>query len=145
MSDDKIDNDLKEPKAFISYSWTSPGHQERVRSWADRLMNDGVKVMLDIYDLKPGQDKYHFMEKMVTDDSVKHVLMMCDKSYKEKADKRKSGVGTESQIISNEVYEKVEQTKFIPIVCEKDEKGGTIPSNVFEIENLDRFFYTSIG
>lgn len=79
--------------------------------------------MLDIYDLKEGYDKYAFMERMVTDSSVTHVLVICDKKYAEKADLRKAGVGTESQIISLEVYEKVEQSKFIPIVCEFDEKG----------------------
>lgn len=55
---------------------------------------------------------------MVTDPNVTHVLVVCDKAYSEKADARKAGVGTESQIISREVYEKVEQSKFIPVVCE---------------------------
>jgi hypothetical protein len=55
------------------------------------------------------QDKYHFMERMVTDSQVTHVLVICDKQYAEKADARKDGVGTESQIISKEVYDKVEQ------------------------------------
>ena len=113
-----------EPKVFISYSWTNPTHQELVHSWADRLLADGIDVILDIYDLKEGNDKYVFMEQMVTDDSVSHVLIVCDKGYKEKADNRKAGVGTESQIISQEVYEKVDQSKFIPIVCEFDEEGN---------------------
>ena len=107
-----------QPKVFISYSWTSPGHQERVRQWAERLVGDGIDVILDIYDLKEGHDKYSFMEKMVTDPNVTHVLVVCDKAYSEKADGKKAGVGTESQIISREVYEKVEQSKFIPVVCE---------------------------
>jgi hypothetical protein len=111
------------PKAFISYSWTSERHQETVRSWADRLLTDGVNIVLDQYDLKEGDDKYAFMEKMVTDASVTHVLVMCDKAYAEKADARKAGVGTESQIISQEVYKKVEQSKFIPIFCELSEAG----------------------
>lgn len=63
------------------------------------------------------------MERMVTDSNVTHVLVLCDKAYKDKADARKAGVGTESQIISKEVYEKVEQSKFIPIVCECDDSG----------------------
>lgn len=63
------------------------------------------------------------MEKMVTDPNVTKVLIICDKSYAEKADARKGGVGTESQIISTETYEKVDQTKFIPIIVEKDEHG----------------------
>jgi hypothetical protein len=86
-------------------------------------MSDGVDVVLDVWDLKEGDDKYAFMERMVTDESVTHVLMFCDAEYAEKADKRKAGVGTESQIISQEVYAKVRQSKFIPVVCEFDANG----------------------
>ena len=57
------------PKVFISYSWSSQAHQERVREWAERLVGDGVDVVLDLYDLKEGQDKYAFMERMVTNPS----------------------------------------------------------------------------
>ncbi len=112
------------PKVFISYSWTSASHQATVKQWAERLLADGVDVVLDLFDLKEGHDKYAFMERMVTDPSVTHVLVVCDKIYAEKADVRKAGVGTESQIISKEVYEKVDQSKFIPIACEVDEKGN---------------------
>ncbi len=94
-----------------------------VKGWADRLLDHGVEVLLDIYDLKGGHDKFAFMERMVTDQSVTHVLVMCDKVYAEKADARAAGVGVETQIISKEVYEKVEQSKFIPIACELDEHG----------------------
>ncbi len=110
-------------RVFISYSWSSPGHQDRIRQWAEQLISDGVDVVLDIWDLKEGDDKYAFMEKMVTDESVTHVLIFSDSEYAAKADSRKSGVGTESQIISHEIYSKVKQSKFIPIVCEFDESG----------------------
>lgn len=109
------------PKVFISYSWTSPGHQARIRRWAEQLVNDGVDVVLDVWDLKEGDDKYAFMEKMVTDESVTHVLVFSDSEYAAKADARKAGVGTESQIISREVYSKVQQSKFLPVVCEFDD------------------------
>jgi hypothetical protein len=111
------------PKAFISYSWTSPGHQALVRQWAEQLIADGIDIVFDVYDLKEGHDKFAFMERMVTDPTVTHVLVICDKLYAEKADARKAGVGTESQIISKEVYEKVEQAKFIPIVTELSDTG----------------------
>lgn len=111
------------PKVFISYSWTDQTHQNFVLQVAERLVSDGIDVVLDLYELKEGQDKYAFMERMVTDESVTHVLMMCDKAYAEKADARKSGVGTESQIISREIYEKIDQTKFVPIVCQFSEGG----------------------
>jgi len=111
------------PRAFISYSWSSPGHQARIRQWAEQLVNDGVDVVLDIWDLKEGDDKYAFMEKMVTDDTVTHVLVFSDSEYAAKADARKAGVGTESQIISREVYSKVQQSKFLPVVCEFNISG----------------------
>lgn len=112
------------PKAFISYSWTNQAHQDRVREWAERLVSDGVDVVLDLWDLKEGQDKFSFMERMVNDPHVTHVLVISDRTYAEKADARKAGVGTESQIISKEVYEQVDQTKFIPLTCEFDDDGN---------------------
>lgn len=111
------------PRAFVSYSWSSPGHQARIRLWAEQLVNDGVDIVLDVWDLKEGDDKYAFMEKMVTDESVTHVLVFSDSEYAAKADARKAGVGTESQIISREVYSKVQQSKFLPVVCEFDDSG----------------------
>jgi SEFIR domain-containing protein len=120
---------MEEPKVFISYSWSDQSHQELVKHWADRLVADGVDVILDIYDLKEGDDKYAFMESMVTDPEVTHVLVICDRVYAEKANARKAGVGTESQIISGEVYKKVKQSKFIPIVCEfSDDEEPILPA-----------------
>ncbi|MGF7419668.1 SEFIR domain-containing protein [Providencia rettgeri] len=120
--------DLKSevPKVFISYSWSGHQHQSMVKDWADRLLADGIDVKIDIYDLKEGDDKYAFMESMVTDDTVSHVLIICDSKYKEKADSRHKGVGTETQIISGEIYRKVQQSKFIPIFCELDELNEPI-------------------
>lgn len=115
---------METPKAFISYSWTTPKFREQVRAWADRIANDGVEIILDEYDLKEGHDKYAYMESMVADPSVTHVLMFSDKRYAEKANARRAGVGTESQIISKEIYDKVAQSKFVPIVCELDENGA---------------------
>ena len=86
---------MDEPKVFISYSWSDQPHKELVQHWADRLVADWVDVILDIYDLRGGHDKYAFMERMVTDPSVSHVLVVCDKKYADKANARKSGVGTE--------------------------------------------------
>lgn len=111
------------PIAFISYSWSSQSHCERVRSYAERLVHDGVDIILDQWSLSEGQDKYAFMEKTVADPTVTHVLIFSDKQYAHKADERKAGVGTESQLISKEVYDKVDQKKFIPIVCERQEDG----------------------
>ncbi len=111
------------PKVFISYSWSTPKHQQQVIQWAERLVSDGVEVILDVFDLKEGHDKFHFMEQMIVNPAVTHVLVLSDRQYVEKANRRVSGVGTESQIISSEIYGRVSQSKFVPIVCEFSESN----------------------
>ena len=84
-------------KVFISYSWAV---QDRVVELAERLVANGVDVVLDVWDLMPGHDKYAFMEQSVNDQTVNKVLIICDKTYTEKADARQGGVGDETVIIS---------------------------------------------
>ena len=109
--------------AFVSYSWTSEEHQQWVLELATRLMADGVNVILDVWDLRPGQDKHAFMEKTVLDEAIRKVLIICDKGYQEKADSREKGVGTETELISAEVYTRVDQEKFIPVIAERYTNG----------------------
>ena len=111
------------PKVFISYSWSSSEHEEWVLNFAIALRENGVDVILDKWDLKEGHDAIAFMEKMVTDSDVKKVIMVCDKEYAEKADKRTGGVGTEAQILSPKIYKKVDQDKFVAVIAECDERG----------------------
>lgn len=109
---------MENPKVFISYSWHPEENKIRVQRLAERLMQDGVNVILDIWDLKHGHDKYVFMEQMVKDPDIKKVLVICNEDYALKADARKGGVGTESTIMSGDIYSLAEQTKFIPILME---------------------------
>lgn len=110
-------------KIFISYSWTTPDHEEWVLSLAKRLISDGIDVVLDKWDLKEGHDLYDFMESMVKSPEINKVLIILDKKYSERADSREGGVGTETQIISPKIYKDVSQEKFIPIVRERNEGG----------------------
>jgi hypothetical protein len=111
------------PKIFISYSWTNPSHESWVINLAERLTADGVDVSIDKWDLKEGHDKFNFMETMVKSPEIDKVLIILDKKYTEKANQRTGGVGTETQIISPNIYANVSQEKFIPIVSERDEDG----------------------
>lgn len=120
------------PKVFISYSWTDDAHVAWVEQLATRLMNDGVDVIFDQWDLKQGHDLYVFMEQMVSDPEVKKVLAICDAKYAAKADGREGGVGTESQIISPEIYEKTRQEKFIALVRELDNDGSPCLPVIFK-------------
>lgn len=116
-------SDYIPPKVFVSYSWTSDEYAEWVKKLAEKLRGDGVDVVLDRWRLRPGQDKYAFMEQMVTDPEIKKVLVICDKRYADRADHREGGVGTESTIISQEVYNEVAQEKFIPVIAERSADG----------------------
>ncbi|MFW5795320.1 MAG: SEFIR domain-containing protein [Bacillota bacterium] len=116
-------NSTNNPKIFISYSWTDTEYKDWVREIAERLVSDGIDVILDQWDLKEGQDKYSFMEQMVNSKDIDKVLIFCNRIYAKKANKRQGGVGTESQIISPEIYNKIKQEKFLPIVTEIDNNG----------------------
>lgn len=119
---------MENPKVFISYSW----HPEKNKIWvqrlAERLIQDGVNVKLDVWDLKHGHDKYVFMEQMVKDSDIKKVLVICNEDYTRKADDRTGGVGTESTIMSSDIYSLAEQTKFIPILVEKKNGEPCLPT-----------------
>lgn len=104
------------PKVFISYSWTSEAYKERVLKLAERLMDNGVDVILDQWDLSPGEDMYVFMEQSIYE--ADKVLILCEKGYSEKANNRTGGVGTETMIITPEVLKKHKQKKYIPVVMD---------------------------
>jgi len=114
------DDIVSNPKVFISYSWTC---QKRVIELAERLVDNGIDVIIDIWDLEPGQDINHFIEQCVVDPTINKVLMICDKTYAEKADGREGGVGKETRVISPKIYEKATENKYIPIIFEYDEQG----------------------
>jgi hypothetical protein len=114
---------MSNPKLFISYSWTSQDHEAWVLQLGTDLRESGVDVVLDKWDLKEGHDAHAFMERMVSDPEIKKVAIVCDKLYVDKADGRSGGVGTETQIISPEVYKSQAQDKFVAIVKERDDNG----------------------
>lgn len=114
---------MHNPKLFISYSWSNPTHEQWVIDLASELTESGIHVILDKWDLKEGHDAVAFMEKMVTDPEISKVAIICDEIYATKADGRARGVGTETQIISREVYENQEQGKFVAVISEKDDQG----------------------
>lgn len=112
-----------EKKVFISYSWGDESHQEWVVNLAKRLMNDSVDVVLDRWDLRDGHDTFAFMESMVKATDIFRVLIISDRNYTKKANNRDGGVGTETQIITPEIYSNEKQEKFVPILRERDDSN----------------------
>lgn len=113
----------RQPTVFISYSWTPPENQRSVFNLVEKLKADGITVIYDKKDLRPGQNKDFFMEQALTNNDIDNVLVICNRDYAEKANQRRGGVGYEAEIIVSQIGSQPLQTKFIPVVMETDENG----------------------
>ena len=113
-------NRIEHPKVFISYAWGTMDYQMKVLAFATALKGDGVDVVIDKWSVEAGNDMNSFMEKSVNDPSITNVLILLDENYAVKADGRQGGVGAETQIISQEVYNKVDQNRFVPVIFERN-------------------------
>ncbi len=105
---------MKNPKVFASYSHDSLEHKKWVRYLCTKLCENGVDAILDQWDLSPGGDLTLFVESGVRD--ADRVIVICTPYYVEKANARKRGVGYEGTMITAELYQNSETTKFIPII-----------------------------
>lgn len=101
------------PQVFISYSWDSDSHKEKVKDFALQLRANGINVIYD-GDLQLGKRLPHFMEDSISTSDF--VLFICTHKYKERADRRKAGVGYENQIITSELFKTCNEEKFIPVL-----------------------------
>lgn len=103
------------PKAFISYAWEGTEVQQWVLDLATELRSRrGVDVILDVWQLHPGDQMPEFMERAVREADV--VLIVCTPSYKKKSEGRTGGVGYEGHIMTAELYQKNNQRKFLPVL-----------------------------
>lgn len=113
------------PKVFISYSWDNEDHKEWVKNLAEKLRNDGINAILDVWELAPGDHVTHFMEEKIRES--KYVLIICTPSYREKSNCRQGGVGYEDSVMTAEIYQEENHRKFIPILA-KDSCKDAKPS-----------------
>lgn len=111
------------PSVFLSYSWSPPSNQQNVFALVSKLEKDGVRVIYDKKDLHPGQDMNYFMENALISNEIDGIVIVSNVDYAKKADNRHGGVGYESELILNEIKNKPLQTKYIPVVTERDENG----------------------
>jgi hypothetical protein len=102
------------PKVFISYSHDSQEHKLWVLELATRLRSCGVDAILDQWDLGPGGDLPHFMERSIA--TATRVLMVCTERYVQKANAGTGGVGYEKMIVTADLIKKIDSARVIPIV-----------------------------
>ena len=102
------------PKVFISYSHDSLEHKQWVLELGRKLVQNGVDVVLDQWNLTPGDNFVQFMEVGVR--NLDWVLVVCTDNYVRKANNREGGVGYEVQIVTAQLVENLGIDKFIPII-----------------------------
>ncbi len=107
---------MDNPIVFVSYSKDNEEYSRWVRSFADRLIRDGVDARIDQYDINLGQPLPHFMEQGISGSD--YVLVLISKGFIEKAKARKGGVGYEVDLSTGEILVKGKKSKFIPVLVE---------------------------
>ncbi|WP_020532619.1 toll/interleukin-1 receptor domain-containing protein [Flexithrix dorotheae] len=102
-------------KVFISYSWDSEAHKSWVLHLANSLIQNGIDVLLDQYELRLGRNLNHFMESSIIE--ADKIITVFTENYKLKSETRDGGIGYEYSMISNELYKsQINNTKVIPIL-----------------------------
>ena len=103
----------------------NPPHKQWVRGLATRLRGDGVDVVLDQWELQPGDRLPAFMETAVREHD--YVLIVCTPHYKQRSDARQGGVGYEGDIMTGELLGQGNERKFIPLL-RRGENTEALPS-----------------
>jgi len=120
---------------FISYSWDDEIHKKWVLNLANKLVSEGVNVILDRYHLRPGKSLPHFVETSIK--KADRIIIVFTPNYKLKAEKRTGGVGYEYSIMNANLYEnQTESGKIIPILRNGD-KTESIPEFMQQYIHID--------
>jgi len=122
-----MNEELRAPVVFVSYSHDSPEHKRWVTELASKLVHNGVDVILDQWELSLGDDLPKFMERSVR--GADRVLMICTEAYVHKADDGKGGVGYEAIVVTGELVRDLGSSKFIPVLRQKA-KPPVLPASV---------------
>jgi tetratricopeptide (TPR) repeat protein len=108
------------PTVFISYSHDSVEHGDRVLAVANRLVGDGIDVILDQYESSPPEGWPRWMDKHIRGASF--VLMVCTETYFRRVmgqEKQGTGLGVkwEGNLIYQHIYNAdTTNTRFIPVL-----------------------------
>ncbi len=113
----------KNLRVFISYSGTNENHKKWVADLGTFLRANGINARLDQWHLRKGMDLPQWMTNEL--DMAERVIIITDKRYADRANRRSGGVGWETMLIQGDMYEeKPDSRKFIVIVREDDFSCG---------------------
>lgn len=131
------------PQLFVSYSHDSQEHRDWVLRLCDRLVRNGVNVVLDQWDLRLGGDLPRFMASGLAESD--RVLAVCTEKYVERANLGKGGVGYETMILTAQLMRNVSSRKIIPLVRRNDlnDPTPTFLSSKLYVDFRQEFEYES--
>jgi TIR domain/AAA ATPase domain len=124
----KSSTSQKIPRVFISYSYDSDEHIDRVLALSDRLREDGVDCNIDQYEQSPAQGWYRWMIDEI--EKADFVLTVCTPQYfrRFRANEQNAigtGVTWEGSIITEELYSQERgNSKYILIVFVKQDMSS---------------------
>ncbi|MFT5824425.1 MAG: hypothetical protein ACI8ZM_005693 [Crocinitomix sp.] len=110
-------NNMAEKEVFVTYSWDSEEHNDKVTSLTDHLRKKGFEAENDKFHAQKesATDFYKMMHQIMTD--YQKVIIVLSKGYKEKAEQFKGGVGTEYNLIIKDIENS--PNKYILVSFEK--------------------------
>lgn len=117
-------------RVFLSYSWDSPEHKQRVLELAQRLRADGVDARMDRFTTFPEEGWPRWMENEI--EHAAFVVVVATPKYAERfAGHAPAGMGLgatwEGAIVTQDLYESgVRNRKFLPVIF-SDADGANIP------------------
>ena len=110
-------------RVFISHTSNTDEAVEWVKNLALFLMDNGIQARLDRFHLRRGMDLPQWMCNELS--LAQKVIVVCDETYKLKADGRLGGVGWETMIIQGDVANlPPDSTKYQVIVRTEDIHTG---------------------
>ena len=122
------------PHVFLSYSHDSPEHAARVLALASQLRRDGVDARIDQFEAYPPEGWPLWCARQILDSD--HVLLICTATYRQRflgyeRPGTGRGVKWEGKILQNILYRDERNTRFLPIVFNREDERF-IPETVAE-------------
>ncbi|MEA4936360.1 MAG: toll/interleukin-1 receptor domain-containing protein [Paludibacter sp.] len=122
---------------FVSYSHTPPELKQKTLSLVQMLIERGLEVIIDHYDLSLGNDLNKFMSEISDDKKYSHILVICTKEYLAKSTNPKSGVGIEMNEFSKQLNDP-NQEKIVPILFESGQAiDDILPEKLKNVYGVD--------
>lgn len=135
-------SDDRHPTAFVSYTWDSSEHRQRVKGLVDDLRAYGIDAISDHYHPNPPEGFVLWMTKHIRD--ADYVLMICTERYYARVMRDESpqpGIGLggkwEGGLIMNQFYkEGMLSHKFLPLLLESSD-GSFVPDPFAAVARYD--------